>query len=197
MIRREFDITPKVSIQQFLSVGYTLNKAELTCIIVNKVIESARQNTRLGPSTSSLPSKPDNTRFKQSGNNSQSRFSADRSVNWEQEMITIANKSTTLLNEDDDEDANPIQFRPNPSKNVNNTFSTNVNVNTNTNAGSLNKKPRVPSANHAHQSNVSTQNKKTTQIPPNIQKNIKVVRHDAGSSSKVEPELNNHNNNPA
>lgn len=191
MIRREFDITPKVSIQQFLSVGYTLNKAELTCIIVNKVIESARQNTRLGPSTSSLPSKPDNTRFKQSGNNSQSRFSADRSVNWEQEMNTIANKSTTLHNEDDDEDANPIQFRPNPSKNVNNTFSTNAN------AGSLNKKPRVPSANHTHQSNVSTQNKKTTQIPPNIQKNIKVVRHDAGSSSKVEPELNNHNNNPA
>jgi len=182
MIRREFDIVPKVSIQQFLSVGYTLNKAELTCIILNKIIECSKQNTRLGSAPSTNPK--ENNRFKQP-NNSHSRFSADRSINWGQDQESNNN---ILSADEDDEDANPIQLRPNP--NINSTFGGNANVN---------KKHRLPSASAVNkpslmnQSHGGNQNKKSN-IPPNIQKNIKVIRHDVGSNSRAEPEMHNSHN---
>lgn len=186
MIRREFDIVPKVSIQQFLSVGYTLNKAELTCIILNKIIECSRQNTRLGDKPSTTPK--DNNRFKQS-NNSQSRFSADRSINWGQDQEL--NNNNILSTNSDDEDANPIQYRPNPANNINSTFSSNNNVNKKQrqpNAGANNKPSLM------NQSHIASQNKKNN-IPPNIQKNIKVIRHDVGSKLRAEPEMHNNSNN--
>jgi len=176
MIRREFGISPKVSIQQFLSVGYTLNKAELTCIIINKVIENVRHITRLGMNTPTT--KPESLRYTRNGSNSQNRLNADQDIS---DTHINTNGNFNKESNSDDEDANPIQYRPNPSHSFPNIPQHNLNAKTNLkhshslglNSSNLTTKKSISSSGINIQKN----------IPPSIQKNIKVVKHDLVSPS--------------